>query len=118
MTSNTTNGRIMDTNERIELLIRETLCAFERKETLPPDPALYSRVRQRLGARNANRLDLARQWRPALFAALLLANVSLSIWYIGVAARETRVSARQELIDILAVDLNMDGGHVAPFVAE
>jgi len=67
----------MDTNARIEHLVQQTLDQFERPESLPPNPYLYTRIRQRLEARSERRgvlaaieVDLARgcqrpqQWMP------------------------------------------------------
>jgi hypothetical protein len=108
----------MEPNERVEKLIQKTLEQFEQPETLPPNPYLYTRIRQRLEERRDNRGMLAANLKLALLAVLVVLNIVVAYRHFTGGEWHTRTESRQELIEILAGDLNLDSGHTNQSIIE
>lgn len=108
----------MTKEEKIEQEIRKTLDQFERAEKLPANPWFFTRVQTRLKNRQNKKPGLAGLLKPALLALLFILNTATGIWYLTGAG--TAVSAqsndRQQLVEVLANDLNMQQNeNVLPF---
>ena len=108
----------MNNKEKIEEEIRKTLVMFEQKESLPPNPYFYTRVQQRIKEHSANNFTLWGFLKPALLSILLLINVGTFIWYFNSSEDYYATDTRQELIEILSSDLNLNTNQSNIFLAE
>ena len=98
----------MKKNKKIEQEVLKTMDLFQQRETLPPNPYFYYRIRQRLEERNTEREILSGILKPALLTLLILFNIFTAYWYIEGSVSYTQTGTRKELIEILAGDLNLD----------
>jgi hypothetical protein len=108
----------MEPNERIEKLIQKTLEQFEQPETLPPNPYLYTRIRQRLEERRDTRGMVAANFKLALLAVLVVLNIVVAYRHYTSIERYTQTETRRELIEVLAGDLNQDSDHTHTSIIE
>jgi len=97
----------MDKRAQIEQLIQKTLDQFDHPDTLPPNPYLYSRIQQRLESESTEGRMFPAFIRTALLGALVALNVLVSYWYLTGAEQYGSSDTRQELLNVLASDLNM-----------
>lgn len=108
----------MNKQEKIEEEIRKTLEAFDQKESLPPNPYFYTRVQQRIKERSGSKSTIWGFLKPALLTCLLLINVSTFIWYFSSSEDYYATDTRQELIEILSSDLNLNTNQNNIFLTE
>ncbi len=108
----------MNKKEKIEDEIKKTLDVFEQKESLPPNPYFYTRVQQRIRERSGSKSTIMGFLKPALLTILLLINVGTFIWYFNSIEDYHANESRQELIEILSSDLNLNTNQSNIFLAE
>jgi hypothetical protein len=98
----------MNKKEKIAEQIKKTLGQFEQAEQLSPNPFFYTRVQARIQERRRKRSIFATILRPALLTALIVMNLSTAIWYLSGSDQDGQSGNRQELIEILVSDLNLE----------
>lgn len=98
----------MNKKEQIEQQVNKTLDQFEQAEQLPPNPYFYNRVQARLDESRRKQTILSAILKPALLTALVLVNFSTAFWYMGGTIQTERNENRQELVDLLTSDLNLE----------
>ncbi len=108
----------MNKKEKIEEEIRKTLDVFEQKESLPPNPYFYTRVQQRIRERSGSKFTVVGFLKPVLLTILLLINVGTFIWYFNSSEDYHATESRQELIEILSSDLNLNTNQSNILLAE
>jgi hypothetical protein len=108
----------MESSERVEKLIQKTLDQFEQPDILPPNPYLYTQIRQRLEQKRETKGLLAANLKLALLAVLVLLNIVVAYRHITGMEGYTQTDARQELIEILAGDLNLNSDRAHPSIIE
>jgi hypothetical protein len=102
----------------IDREVEETLAAFDRRDTLPPDPHFYGRIMARLTREGKPRGAIAALWKPALLAVLAVLNLTTAVWYLGARRERTAVPEPTGLRQVLAADLNLGAEPEWPFDAE
>jgi len=108
----------MNNKEKIEEEIRKTLDAFEQKESLPPNPYFYTRVQQRIKEGSENKSTIWKFLKPLPLACLLLINIGTFIWYFNTSEVYSATETRQELIEILSYDLDLNTNESNMFLAK
>ena len=108
----------MNKKERIEEEVRKTLDVFELKESLPPNPYLYTRIQKRIKEKMENNSKILVILKPVLLTILLLINVGTVIWYFNSSEDYYVTETRQELIEILSSDLNLKTNQSNIFLSE
>jgi len=98
----------MNKKEKIEQEIQKTLDQFQRAEKLVPNQYFYSRILQRLDERNEHKVFSFATMKPALLTVLVVVNVVTSYWYFASGELIAQNSTRQELIEVLVADLNLE----------
>ena len=94
----------MKKQKKIEQEIERTLSLLDQRKKLPANPWFYSRVKQRLDAPDHSFNLFGTILKPAFLIILLAANLGTAIWYF----RETSTDTRQELIEVLGDELNLN----------
>ncbi len=105
----------MNKKEKIEQEIRKTLDQFDRAEHLPANPFFYTRVQARLDEQRRKRSIYSTILKPALLTSLVVINLGTAVWYFGGSGQS---DSQQELIEILAGDLNLDENQTNLFTIE
>lgn len=108
----------MDKKEKIEEEVRKTLGMLDQNESLPPNPYFYTRVQQRINERSGSKSTSLGFLKPALLTILLLINLGTFIWYFNSSEDYYATDTRQELIEILSSDLNLNTNQSNIFLAE
>lgn len=98
----------MNKQEKIQNEIDKTFGLFDKKETLPPNPYFYTRVKQRLNDRTKKEFSIFSVLKPAFFTALIALNLTTAIWYTSSDGSVISSDADLELVDILKTDFNLD----------
>ncbi|KAA3615806.1 MAG: hypothetical protein D8M58_16600 [Calditrichaeota bacterium] len=98
----------MNKKEKIEQQINKTLDQFDNAEQLPPNPYFYTRVQAHIDERKNKRTVFAAILKPALFTTLVVINLSTAFWYMNADDQLNQVDTREELIELLGSDLNVD----------
>lgn len=98
----------MNKKEKIEREINKTLEQFEKAERLPANPFFFTRVQQRINERSVKQPAINRFLKPALVTGLLAVNILTFVWYFTVNNVNDTTSSRQELIELLSADFNLD----------
>jgi hypothetical protein len=110
--------RKMNRKEKIEEEVRKTLGMLDQKESLPPNPYFYTRVKQRINEQSGSKSKTIGFLKPALLTILLLINAATFIWYYNSTEDYYATETRQELIEILSNDLNLNANQNNLFLAE
>lgn len=98
----------MNNQEKIEQEINKTLEQFEKAERLTANPFFFTRVQQRISERSRKQPAIYRFLKPALVTGLLTINILTFVWYsTGSNVNET-TDSRQELIELLSADFNLE----------
>ena len=98
----------MEKNKKIEQEIRRTLDQFDHPEQLLPNSYFYTRVQARLDERRRQRNVFQAILRPAFITALVVINLSTAVWYLIGGDQQDTTESREQLIYILADDLELD----------
>lgn len=98
----------MNKQEKIQNEIDKTLGLFETKESLPPNPYFYTRIKQRLNERSKKKFSVFSVLKPAFFTALIALNLTTAIWYTSSDVSVVSSDTDLELVDILKSDLNLE----------
>lgn len=100
----------MNKKEKIEQEIQKTLDLLDQPQNLAPNPFFYTRVRQRLDEKSQShpKISLAAVLKPALMTVLLAMNLGTAIWYLGGTPATTSSQPRQELVQLLANDFQLE----------
>lgn len=98
----------MNDQEKIEREINKTLEQFEKAERLPANPFFFTRVQQRINERSSKHPAIYGFLKPALVTGLLAVNILTFVWYFTVSNANDTTSSRQELIEMLSDDLNLN----------
>ncbi len=98
----------MNKKEKIEQEIDKTLAQFDNAERLPSNPYFYTRVQARLEEKQRPRRSFSAILKPVLFSTLVAINLTTAVWYLSVTSQVNQSETRQELLDILSHDLNLD----------
>jgi len=106
----------MNKKEKIEQEISKTLEQFDQAEKLPPNPYFYTRVQARLEEKKRQQNVFFAILKPALIIALVAVNMSTAIWYLGGTEQKDQTNSRQELVEILAGDLELDDDQNSNFI--
>lgn len=97
----------MNKHEKIQNEIDKTLGLFDKKESLPPNPYFYTRVKQRLNEKSKKGSTFWGVLKPALMTGLFLVNMGTVLWHFNSSEIYTQVSSQEELIEVLTSDLNL-----------
>lgn len=98
----------MNKKEKIEQEINKTLAQFDEAERLPSNPYFYTRIQARLEEKQRRKTGFAAILKPALISALVAINLTTAVWYLNLSTEVNQSENRQELLDILSDDLNLD----------
>ncbi len=91
----------------IEDEIQRTLDLFDSADQIKPSPNFYAAVQGRL-MKKSEQKTLAVFLRPVVLASLLAINLVTTIWYLGSSEISSQTTTRQELLNILVDDLNLE----------
>ena len=94
--------------EKIQNEIDKTLNLLDQKESLPPNPYFYTRIKQRLDEKKRKEFSISNSLKPALFTLLLVLNVTTIVWYTGSEELTELTESEIALVDILKGDLNLE----------
>ena len=108
----------MNKKEKIEQEIQKTLDLFDSAEKLPRNPYFYTRLQARLDERRRKRSIYSAILKPALLTVLVVVNLGTAFWYMSGGEQQYQTDSREELIDILAGDLNLDNQESDLFIIE
>lgn len=108
----------MNKQVKIQNEIDKTLGLFDKKESLPPNPYFYTRVKQRLNERTKERFSIFSVLKPAFFTALIALNLTTAIWYTSSDGSVISSDADLELVDILKTDFNLESDQTGKFLFE
>jgi hypothetical protein len=106
----------MNKKDRIKEEIQKTLEQFDQQESLPRDPYFYTRLQAQLDSRRQQRRVFAAVLRPAMLVLLVVANVGTAAWYLNRGSSD--INPRQELVELLADDFNVDSNESTIFNLE
>jgi hypothetical protein len=98
----------MNKQNKIKNEIDKTLGLFDKKESLPPNPYFYTRVKQRLNEKSKKKFSVFSVLKPAFFTILIALNVTTAIWYTNSDSLTISTRTDLELADILKSDLNLE----------
>ncbi len=98
----------MNKQNKIKNEIDKTLDLFDKKESLPPNPYFYTRVKQRLNEKSKKKFSVFSVLKPAFFTILIALNVTTAIWYTNSDSLTISTRTDLELADILKSDLNLE----------
>ena len=107
----------MNKKAHIENEIQKTLDQFDQAEKLPHDPWFYTRLQAQLDSRRQQRKVLAAVLKPAMLTLLVLANIGTAAWYLN-SGESATTSSRQELVELLANDFNVNSDQSSVFNLE
>ncbi len=108
----------MNKKEKIEQEISKTFEQFENADKLPLNQYFYTRVQARLEEKQKKQNVFFAILKPALIIALVVANMSTAIWYLGGSEEQDQANTRQELLEMLASDLKLDNEQSSGFIFE
>ena len=97
----------MNKKSKIEMEIRKTLEQFDQSETLPRDPYFYTRLQAQLDSRRQQRRVFSAILKPAMLTLLVVVNLGTAAWYMN-GTGSSEITSRQELVEILADEFNVD----------
>ena len=98
----------MSKQEKIQNEIDKTLGLFDKKESLPPNPYFYTRVKQRINEKPKKEFTLSAVLKPAFFTVLVALNLTTAIWYTSSDSIISNTETDLELVDILKTDFNLE----------
>lgn len=98
----------MNKKEKIEQEINKTLAQFDNAERMLSNPYFYTRVQARLEEKQRQKTGFSAILKPALIIALVVINITTTVWYLNFGTQVNQSESRQELLDILSEDLNLD----------
>lgn len=98
----------MNKKEKIQSEIDRTLDLFNQKESLPPNPYFYTRVKQRLNEKSRKEFSFSALLKPAFFTALIALNLTTAVWYTSSENLTNQTDSQIVLADILISDFNLD----------
>ncbi len=106
----------MQAKQKINDEIEKTLKLLDQPETLPPDAFFYTRLLAQLDARRQQRTFFAAVLKPALLVALVAVNIGTAFWYVN--GSEQTTTSRQELVELLADEFNVNAAQSSEFTIE
>lgn len=98
----------MNKKENIKSEIEKTLDMLDHKESLPPNPYFYTRVKQRLNEKSRKKFTFAAILKPAFFTALIALNLTTAIWYTSSESFNNNSDTNLVLADIFKSDFNLE----------
>lgn len=98
----------MNEQEKIQNEIEKTMGLLNKKESLQPNPYLYTRIQQKLNEKPKKEFSIFSILKPAFFTALLALNITTAIWYTNSDSLINSTETDLELVDILKSDLNLE----------
>ncbi len=108
----------MNKKDKIEQEIRKTLDQFDHAEKLPPNPYFYTRVKARIEEKNRKQGIFSTILKPALLTVLIALNLFTAAWYLGGSDQKEQTGSREQLIEILAGDLELENDQSNLFFTE
>ena len=108
----------MNKEEKIQNQIDKTLSLFDKKESLPPNPYFYTRVKQRLNEKTKKEFSIFSVLKPAFFTALIALNLTTAIWYTSSDGSIISSDKDMELVDILKSDFNLESDQTGKLLFE
>ena len=108
----------MNKQEKVQNEIDKTLGMFEKKESLPPNPYFYTRIKQRLNEKTKKEFSIFSVLKPAFFTALIALNLTTAIWYTSSDSSVISIETDLELVDILKSDLNLETDQTQSLIFE
>ena len=94
--------------EKVQIEIDKTLGLLDQKESLPPNPYFYTRIKQRLDEKKRKKFSFSNSLKPALFTLLLILNLTTVIWYTSSEELIDLTESEIALVDVLKSDLNLE----------
>ena len=101
----------MNKQEKIQIEVDKTLSLFDKKESLPPNPYLYTRIQQQLKEKSKKEFSLLGVLKPVLFTALIALNLTTAVWYTSsdnLTKNTENNTELTELVDVLKSDFNLE----------
>ena len=104
----------MNRKEKIENEISKTLDTFDIVDKLPHNPYFSRRLHVRMQEKPKERLVFA-TLRPILLSFLFIFNIVTAIFYFGGSSWNTQNINKHELVEIFAVDFNLNQDQIDLF---
>ena len=108
----------MNKKEKIQSEIDRTLDLFDQKESLPPNPYFYTRVKQRLNEKSRKEFSFSAVLKPAFFTALVALNLTTAVWYTSSESLTSQTNTNIVLADILKSDFNLESKQTENLIFE
>jgi hypothetical protein len=108
----------MKKEEKIREEIEKTLAFLDKKESLPPNPFFYTRIRQRLDEKSRRKFTFSGTLKYSLLILLLILNLTTVIWHLDLNETAVSTNDKVDLTDFLKTDFNLDNDLSEIFIFE
>ena len=108
----------MKKEEKIREEIEKTLAFLDKKESLPPNPFFYTRIRQRLDEKSRRKFTFSGTLKYSFLILLLILNLTTVIWHLDLNETAVSTNDKVDLTDFLKTDFNLDNDLSEIFIFE